>query len=294
MGGGEKIYSRAQCSLCSGVTGAFRKSTDGEWVHAFCVEWLLESTYKRGQQNLVGGMDAISKEKDLNTCCICHYRLGLCLKCSYGHCQAKFHPTCARSAGLFMNIKAIGGRFQHKAYCEKHSVEQREKVDSQHGAEELKNIKQVRVDLEKVRLLCERIIRREKLKRDLVVCSHGILASRRDCVAFSAMVRSSFTPGISSESATTSIDNPSYSGTFQRRDDLTVDSTIYGRHSCRLLMDVDRKTDDSSTSQLSNKRKMADRIVSSGKQLPQRPAARVSNAADGGEMRSKDKKFCRA
>ncbi|KAH0455269.1 hypothetical protein IEQ34_015301 [Dendrobium chrysotoxum] len=291
LGSSEKTCSRAQCSLCSGVTGAFRKSTNGEWVHAFCAEWLLESTYKRGQQNLVGGMDAISKEKDINTCCICHNRLGLCLKCSYGHCQAKFHPTCARSAGLFMNIKAIGGRFQHKAYCEKHSVEQREKVDSQHGAEELKNIKQVRVDLEKVRLLCERIIRREKLKRDLVVCSHGILASRRDCVAFSAMVRSSFALGISSESATTSIDNPSCSGTFQRRDDMTVDSsTIHGRQSCRLLMDVDRRTDDSSTSQLSNKRKIADRIVFAGKKLPQRPTSRVSNAADGGETRSKDRK----
>lgn len=124
-----------------------------------------------------------------------------------------------------------------------------------------------------------------------MVCSHGILASRRDCVAFSAMVRSSFTPGISSESATTSIDNPSYSGSFQRRDDMTVDSfNLHGRQSSRLLVDVDRKTDDSSTSQLSNKRKMADRIVFSGKQLPQRPTARVSNAGDGGETRSKDRK----
>ncbi|KAI0498855.1 hypothetical protein KFK09_019751 [Dendrobium nobile] len=127
--------------------------------------------------------------------------------------------------------------------------------------------------------------------RDLVVCSHGILASRRDCVAFSAMVRSSFALGISSESATTSIDNPSCSGTFQRRDDMTVDSsTIHGRQSSRLLMDVDRKTDDSSTSQLSNKRKIADRIVFAGKKLPQRPTSRASNAADGGETRSKDRK----
>ncbi|XP_020588273.1 uncharacterized protein LOC110030069 [Phalaenopsis equestris] len=288
LGSGEKTCSRAKCSLCGGVTGAFRKSTNGEWVHAFCAEWLMESTFKRGQQNLIVGMDSISKEKDINTCGICHYKLGLCLKCSYGHCQAKFHPTCARSAGLFMNIKAIGGRFQHKSYCEKHSVEQREKVDSQHGAEELKNIKQVRVDLEKLRLLCERIIRREKLKRELVVCSHGILASRRDCVAFSAMVRSSYASGISSESATTSIDNPSYSGTFQRRDDTAVDScSIQGSHSGRLLMDVDR-TDDSSMSHASNRKKIANRSVFSGKQLPQKPTARNSNAVDGGETKSKD------
>lgn len=27
-----------ECSLCGGTTGAFRKSTDGKWVHAFCAE----------------------------------------------------------------------------------------------------------------------------------------------------------------------------------------------------------------------------------------------------------------
>ena len=50
------------------------------------------------------------------------------LQCSYGHCQVAFHPSCARDAGFYMNIKTIGGRFHHKAYCEKHSVEQRQKV----------------------------------------------------------------------------------------------------------------------------------------------------------------------
>ncbi|KAK8941180.1 hypothetical protein KSP39_PZI010222 [Platanthera zijinensis] len=290
LGHSEKTYSKALCSLCGGSSGAFRKSIDGEWVHAFCAEWLLESTYKRGQLNLVGGMETISKDKDMNTCCICHNSLGLCLKCSYGHCQSKFHPSCARNAGLFLNIKASGGRLQHKAYCEKHSLEQREKADSQHGADELRSIKQVRVDLEKLRLLCERVIKREKLKRDVVVYSHGILASRRDCVAFSAMVHSSLTPGISSESATTSIDNPSYSGAVQRSDDITINSTVHGRNISRLQIDVDRKTDDSSMSQLPNKRKMANRITISGKQLPQRPPARVSNIAGCGEMKSKDRK----
>ncbi|PKU86944.1 hypothetical protein MA16_Dca017844 [Dendrobium catenatum] len=77
LGRGKKTCSRVQCSLCSGVTCAFRKSTNGEWVHAFCAEWLLESTYKRCQQNLVEKMEAILKEKDIITCCICHNRLGL-------------------------------------------------------------------------------------------------------------------------------------------------------------------------------------------------------------------------
>lgn len=48
------------------------------------------------------------------------------MQCSYGQCQIAFHPTCARNTGLYMNVKTVGGRLQHKAYCDKHSLEQRE------------------------------------------------------------------------------------------------------------------------------------------------------------------------
>ncbi|KAG1366994.1 hypothetical protein COCNU_13G007840 [Cocos nucifera] len=273
--GCDRFHAVTQCGLCGGATGAFRKSTDGQWVHAFCAEWLLESRFTRGQDNLVEGMDTISMGKD--SCCICYRDIGACLKCSYGHCQITFHPFCARSASFYMNVRIIGGRLQHKAYCEKHSAEQKEADIQQYGAEELKNIKQIRVELEKLRLLCERIIKREKLKRDLVLCSHDILASRRDYVAFSVLVRSSFfPPGVSSESATTSINNKSYSGTIQRSDEVTVDSTVSGKCTIRLSLhnrDVDQSTEDSSTSQLSTKRKLADRASCAGKQLPNRSAS---------------------
>ncbi|KAG0499377.1 hypothetical protein HPP92_004068 [Vanilla planifolia] len=243
LGSSEKHHSRAHCSLCGGVTGAFRKSVDGEWVHAFCAEWLLESVYKRGQQNLVEGMGSILKEKDSSTCCICHYRLGLCLKCSYGHCQTTFHPTCARSAGLFMNIKTTGGRLQHKAYCDKHSAEQRKREEE----------------------LVVVLFSGSEPCRELLICSHGIISLRRNCIVSSNRAYSSFAPGVSSESATTSIDNRSYSGAIQR-------------------------TDDSSTSQLSFKRKISDRTVFSGKRLPQRPASGSRNSTYGGEKRSKPQK----
>ncbi|KAJ6816383.1 uncharacterized protein M6B38_416485 [Iris pallida] len=280
----------AECLLCGGRTGAFRKSTNGQWVHAFCAEWLLESTFRRGQQNHVDGVDAPSKEKGLLTCGICHQKFGVCSKCSYGNCQITFHPLCARTAGLYMNVKAMGGRLHHKAYCEKHSLEQRQKADSlQYGTEELKYIKQIRVELEKVRLLCERIIKREKVKRDLVLCSHDILASRRDYVTFSVLARTSFPPGVSSESATTSIDNKSYSGTMQRSEDITVDSTLSGKRNVRISIDMDRKTDDSSTSRPSFKRKISERTSFSGKQLPH-TSVPVQSSADDLEKRFKPRK----
>ncbi|XP_010908665.1 uncharacterized protein [Elaeis guineensis] len=291
--GWDRFCIVTQCGLCGGATGAFRKSTDGQWVHAFCAEWLLESRFRRGQDNLVEGMDTISKGND--SCCICHQNVGACLKCSYGHCQTTFHPSCARDAGFYMNVRTIGGRLQHKAYCEMHSVEQKEEDIQQYGAEELKNIKKIRqVELEKLRLLCERITKREKLKRDLVLCSHDILASRRDYVAFSVLVRSSFfPPGASSESATTSINNKSYSGTIQRSDDITVDSTVSGKRSLRISShnrSTDRSTEDSSTSQLSTKRKLADRASYAGKQLPNRSASIAFYNSEDGVKKSKTRK----
>ncbi|XVF36831.1 hypothetical protein REPUB_Repub19eG0092300 [Reevesia pubescens] len=292
----EKPYPVSECSLCGGTTGAFRKSVDGRWVHAFCAEWVLESTFRRGQVNPVEGMEVASRGVDI--CCICHRKHGACIKCSYGHCQTTFHPSCARSAGLYMNVKLGGGKLQHKAYCEKHSVDQRAKAETQkHGIEELKNMKQIRVELERLRLLCERIIKREKLKRELVLCSHEILACERDHVTRSLLVHSPFFhPDVSSESATTSLkghtDGYKSCSEAMRSDDVTVDSTLSVKHGVKVPvpMDNDQRTDDSSTSQILFIRKPTERLPFSGKQIPHRYSLASHNGLDNAELNSKSRK----
>ncbi|TYH89101.1 hypothetical protein ES332_D01G235700v1 [Gossypium tomentosum] len=292
----EKPYPAAECGLCGGTTGAFRKSVDGQWVHAFCAEWVLESTFRRGQVNPVEGMHLASSGVDV--CCICCCKRGACIKCGYGHCQITFHPSCARSAGFCMNVKLGGGKLHHKAYCEQHSVEQRAKAETQkHGIEELKNMKQIRVELERLRLLCERIIKREKLKRELVLCSHEILACKRDHVTRAVLVHSPFFhPYVSSESATTSLkghtdDNKSCSEAM-RSDDVTVDSTLSVKHQAKVPVPVDnyQRTDDSSTSQSLFVRKPTERVPFSGQQIPHRYSLASRNALDNAEWNSKSRK----
>lgn len=39
----EKPAFAVECGLCGGNAGAFRKTTDGQWVHAFCAEVELRS-----------------------------------------------------------------------------------------------------------------------------------------------------------------------------------------------------------------------------------------------------------
>ena len=52
------------------------------------------------------------------------------VQCSTADCQITFHPPCARDAGFYMNTKRIGNMLQHKAYCGRHSIEQRKVRDA--------------------------------------------------------------------------------------------------------------------------------------------------------------------
>ncbi|CAE5964495.1 unnamed protein product [Arabidopsis arenosa] len=291
---GEKQNSSTECTLCGGTTGAFRKTTNGQWVHAFCAEWSLESTFRRGQINPVQGLESLAKNTD--TCCVCQRIYGACIKCSYGNCQTTFHPSCARSAGFHMTG---GGKHPHKAYCEKHSIEQKAKAESQkHGAEELKSLKHYRVELERLRLLCERIVKREKLKRELAISSHEILAAKRDHAARSLHARNPFSPPeVSSDSATTSIkghpdSNISGSEAIQRSDDITIDSTVTDKRRGKgpILMDTDQKTDDSATSKSRFSRKPTERQILSGKTVPRKHCIVSPSVSEDGDNGSKPKK----
>jgi hypothetical protein len=123
------------------------------------------------------------------------------------------------------------------------------------------------------------------IQRETVLCDHGILDKTKDTV-FSYLAS-----GASSESATTSVNNKSYSGTIQRSDDVTVDSTISKKKTVRFSLnsrDDERNTADSSRTLISFKRKLGERGSLAVKQLPQRPAAASKKLEDGGKI-TKDK-----
>lgn len=110
------------------------------------------------------------------------------------------------------------------------------------------------------------------MQRDSLLCSHDILASKRDSVTFSALLRSPyFHPGISSDSATTSLYD-SDSEAILKSDDVTVDSSssVQKPPSHAGSMENDRKTEDSSTSQLVFSRKHRQRVPFAGKKIPNR------------------------
>lgn len=110
----------------------------------------------------------------------------------------------------------------------------------------------------------------------MILCSHEILAVKRDNAARSMLFQNPFyAPDVSTESATTSLkgytDGRSCSEAVQRSDDVTVDSTaVKQRIKVPVSMDADQKTDDSSTSQNHFTRKLSERVPFAGKQIPHR------------------------
>lgn len=89
-------------------------------------------------------------------------------------------------------------------------------------------------------------------------------------------------------------DNKSCNEATQRSDDITVDTAVSGKRRVTLLapMDIDQKTDDSSTSQDPPcTTKTTDRVLFSGKKLPKRPAyVAMQNFAHDSDKRSKSRK----
>lgn len=138
------------------------------------------------------------------------------------------------------------------------------------------------------------------MQRELLICSHNLLAVRRDHVARSVLVHSPFLlPDVSSESATTSLKGhtdgyKSCSEAFQKSDDVTVDSTISEKRRTRVLITIDndqRTDDDSSTSQDHFTPKLTERAQFSEKQIPCRPSTAANcNISEDGGWRSKSRK----
>jgi hypothetical protein len=171
----------AQCALCCRGGGALKRSTDGRWVHVFCAQWMPETST---EGVLIQGMESVNPERFALLCSICQRQEGACLTCNFGHCHGAFHPPCARDSGLYMTVRiSTGGRLQYRAYCDRHSVVQRDKDEQveqrqRSGNEELHALRQIRVEFERVRLMCERICRRERLKRDLLQTTKDIAVAQ--------------------------------------------------------------------------------------------------------------------
>ncbi|ETI26205.1 hypothetical protein G647_02982 [Cladophialophora carrionii CBS 160.54] len=120
--------SRPSCIFCPNEGGAFKQTNNSKWAHLFCAIWIPEVTI--GNPSLMEPITDVEKVPHSRwklTCYICKQEMGASIQCSDGRCYEPFHLTCARQAGLFLQMKTGGGQntlmdaSQLKAYCHKHT-----------------------------------------------------------------------------------------------------------------------------------------------------------------------------
>ncbi|KAI5952790.1 hypothetical protein KGF54_003657 [Candida jiufengensis] len=116
-----------ECVFCPSTTGAFKQSDSSLWSHVICALWINELYFANPiYMEPIEGIDNIPKSRWKLTCYICKQRVGACIQCAGRNCFQAYHVTCAKRAGLQMEMtKGIKGAINDKStirsYCEKHS-----------------------------------------------------------------------------------------------------------------------------------------------------------------------------
>lgn len=124
------------CIFCPNKSGAFKRTTTGEWAHLVCSLWIPETRISDPIFiEPVTGIDRIDKNRWKLVCYICKKRMGACIQCSSKKCPQAYHATCGRKARLFMKMcTGIQGALLDQStvisYCDKHSPpDHKPKVD---------------------------------------------------------------------------------------------------------------------------------------------------------------------
>ncbi|KAI0047385.1 hypothetical protein FA95DRAFT_1589126 [Auriscalpium vulgare] len=111
------------CILCPNEGGAFKQTSNGEWVHLLCAIWVPETlVVNEVFMEPITGVEKITKPRWSLKCTICGVRQGACIQCSKTQCSLAFHVTCARKERYLLPMKATSGSEPPplQCFCERH------------------------------------------------------------------------------------------------------------------------------------------------------------------------------
>lgn len=115
------------CCFCPSKTGAFKQLDNGMWSHVTCALWIPEVYFANPiYMEPIEGIALVPKLRWKLVCYICRQRGGACVQCSNRGCFHAYHVTCARRAGLLMEMsRGVSGALALKgllrSFCDKHT-----------------------------------------------------------------------------------------------------------------------------------------------------------------------------
>jgi hypothetical protein len=161
-----------------------------KWAHVVCAKWMpgISCDLFSNEPEAVRGEDSIPSRLFQATCAVCNSKDGAKVQCSKENCRMFFHPLCARRGNYFIEYGPQNEGTPVAHYCRNHSTQAKRDagrnikpvkfkgttaIANKAGvkrrpptAEEITLLKRARVGLETLRLLCERVNKREKIRRD--------------------------------------------------------------------------------------------------------------------------------
>lgn len=83
----------SSCALCPVRSGAMKRTTDFQWVHLMCAQWIPEVFFRYPEGRECIDILYIPRKRYNQICCYCKQQCGACVECSYPHCGLWFHVT---------------------------------------------------------------------------------------------------------------------------------------------------------------------------------------------------------
>lgn len=114
------------CAFCPSHTGAFKQLDNGLWSHVMCALWINEVYFANPiYLEPIEGIDLIPRNRWKLVCYICKQKMGACIQCANRNCFQAYHVTCAKRAGLYMEMEmgmqgAIASKATLKSFCDRH------------------------------------------------------------------------------------------------------------------------------------------------------------------------------
>ena len=151
----------ARCYCCPRRGGFFNTLAEGGWIHEYCANHMPVAK----RTNLEGAIEvrSIPKEFRKQKCAFCNRKTGVCVRCSHLGCSVYFHALCgARNDRLYI-------RHEYEstvAFCVDHIPAGITWVSEGYWVD-LHELTNLRLGLDKARLIADTVRRRDKLKRSL-------------------------------------------------------------------------------------------------------------------------------
>jgi len=82
------------CALCPVRYGAMKRTTDFQWAHLVCAQWIPEVFFRLPEGREPIDILMTPLRRHTQTCIYCDQSCGVCVECSDSTCHKWFHITC--------------------------------------------------------------------------------------------------------------------------------------------------------------------------------------------------------